>query len=542
MNFEVLRTLATPSFFNWTRERRTLETVAFFQRPFGSIPTYMEHRPLPSSFPDFVASFLELRPHMHSQTPWNANLSSLLHHVVDAISFEHETGCIKSERTGILRRLCRHILELKQWRINPTWCVRWLLYTCPSSEFAEQTDTLEFNIFLAEILLGKRTSFEGLERTLDGNMPGSKVLEASFKRKSIVFGSLSDVCIKVGRVELVRTTLEMVGVGADIHRNQLLDVAIHSLNLQPLRLLFSKYESYFRSGLGQYPVKGALYTAVLTGETEAALFLLRTSVDATNISSLAFWILEAASHNNFVFVHAILNDYKDDMQILASLRDYVNREKLPHVALYGHVKMFEYLLDQGFECRNAYLLMFAVVSGGHIPLLRFLMSDARIPEVSLEQWRWLLVEAVAYATRRHFALIEILWTDPALFQRRGISCANFFQGTEACIELFRYSCAYGNIPLICRMAEAGMDLNHLPGFEETPPVLVAHMAGQSTVAKTLVQLGAKPLDPMETQFRRDFENGEYPKVWPRRKINCTYWWRSRKNVNLGLSHEEVLKF
>jgi hypothetical protein len=473
MNAEVLRTLATPSFFQWSYDgyrTRTLKTGPFFRRQLGSIPCTLDCRPAPASYPEFLVSFFVLRPHADLRMPWNANLSSVLNCIVDTLLLADGLSVDDKTRRGVLDKLVREILEMKEWKSQPG-CSAQLIYPGSPSTFAEQTESLAFNMLLTNVLLSRRTTFQGLEDVPGLSICRNDMLSTLSKRKSLVLGTLLEVCVKSGQVELVTALLDTPGVDVNDESLRVLEVAIQSDNLETLRLLFSTYQ-LDRDMRGQYRIDSAMRQAIDNDRTDAALYLIHECSlwDLTDDANLNGWFGFAAIRNDFAFVKALQNDFESEGPILEQLRH-------------------------------------STVGWG----------------LSAETWCDFLYVAVTSATPRHNELVKALFTNPTLLPKFNVSSGTLFQSPGNYTELFRHACGNGNAFLVRKIAEGGADLDHLEGYEDTPPVLVALLAGQLVVVKVLIELGAKPIDPKDTKFKEGFEDGSYPEEWLRREVTWAGW-------------------
>jgi len=495
----------------------------FFVRPHGSYPNPKDCLPLPSSWPDFVASFLELRPHAPLHTPWNTNISSVIHHTVDSILSEDGVGFDDLSRRGVLGSLCRQVLEMQQWRTLPG---KWAVYLYPTKffdfHFPDAMESSAFEILLANILLGRRTSFLGIENTaglLDCKTSPLKMLAA---RKSIIFGTLLEVCIKSGQIGLVNTLLDDADLDIQDESLNALEMAVQSDNFEVLSLLLSRYDFTRQSHeKGEFSRIEKLMTQAVDNErTDAALYIFR-ECELSHNPMAKKWLGYAAMHNNFPLVEGMLKYFDIDPSFSAMARDY---DWIPAVAiLYGHQDMVRLLLSHGLKCNTTQMMM-AAMCGGRVSMVLFLLNDCGLRfDLDSNLWRCLLVQAIDHATRHHNALVEALFTHPDLFKKHNVTMDMLFPTAESYAEVLTHACGHGNMFLIRKLAEAGADLNDLQSYKDTPPVLVALLAGEKAVAKVLVELGARPIDPMKTKFRDGFERGWYPRFWDRRLIDLEYW-------------------
>ena len=448
---------------------------------------------------------------MNSQTPWNANFSSALNRIVDEILIEDDLDVDDKSRPDVMRSLCRHRFEMKRWRKGSDFL--FCLFPESPSHFLSRAETLEFNTMLANILLGRRT-------TLNDPHTSHEILT----RTSPIFGTPLEVCIKSGQVKLAASLLETTGIDLNNESFQILEIAIECENLEMLRLLFTpKYN--LACGLEDSSrMNNAIAQAIQNGRSDAAHFLIHAcSSPPTYQEYIPHWIENGARYNNFAFVRTLVDELENTGAGLTTSTLAEDKCIARIVAFYGHVDMLRFLSNYDTTWNHS-RMMLAAVSGGHIPMVRYLLHDRAIwADLSAERWRDLLLVAVEHGTPYHFKLVEALFTDPTILRNHQASTNILFQKPSIYAELFRHACGYGNVFLITKIAEAGANLDQLVGYEDVPPILVALLAGQAAVANALIELGAKPIDPMQTVFREGFEKGDYPRAWTRRAFhwhNC----------------------
>jgi hypothetical protein len=408
----------------------------------------------------------------------------------------------------------------------------------PYVELPEETGTLEFNVLLASLLLGRRERLAGQD------------VRELMNRKSCVFGTLLEASIQGGHIDLAGSLLDF-GVDLNDGSHRAVEAAVECENPEMLRLILSpKYNVRDAGGtFQQYMLR-----SIQHGRTEAAVFLvsrcvnpallndpvlLDSSMDLTparNWDALLVaiaargWIVEAASCNNFVLATAFIDSVPRALSM-----ETRGISPLCCAIFHGHQQMVRFLLDRGLTCRPEEMLLAAFCSGD-LPMVRFLL-DNYISEVIESYWPRLLTVAVQHGTPRHNALIEAMFSDTSLLKNHGMSAQSFIYDHEKLnlsyyyYVLFRHACGYGNEFVVRKIAEAGVPLDKFHTFatqSDDPvmvpdgPVLLALMTGQNRVANLLVEMGASPIDPMETPFAESFKKGRYPKVLVRRQRNPVY--------------------
>jgi hypothetical protein len=504
LDAEVLHALQTPAFFQYKRKIRTSQTAAFFKQPSVSVPSSKERVPLPSSYLDFFASYLNVRPHL--QDPWNSNISSVVNHVVDALLSADGLDMNDEKRKTIMRDLCRHVFEMRHWKTN-LHSFSELLFPSSHINFSNATDSLDFNELLANVVLGRRTSLADQD------------ISALMARKSIILGTLLQACIKSGQVVLVTSLLD-TGVDVNDVSLEVLETAVESDKEEMLQLIFSPKYNLSRSVHLTSRIKKAIQTAVKNDRTEAMLYLSRTCDMSAIPKEIAFAFGHACCHNNFCIATVLLDELK---AMGSSLEEEQYQWILPQVVFYGHQNMVRFLLDQGVQYK-ANMLMLSAASSGDLPMARFLLRECEM-NFSAATWCEVLAEAIAHATPHHFAFAEAVLSDPSLFEKQTLSVESLFQDRSCNYgELFTQACYFGNELIVRKIAEGGANLDHLEGY--MPPVMTAQCYGQSALVDVLIELGAKPIDPMETEYRAQFETGQFPT--PQRKkpvtVDRSYWW------------------
>jgi hypothetical protein len=450
---------------------------------------------LSSGYLDFYASFLLLRP--HAQEPWNANISSVLNYVVDALLSADGQDNNDETRDTIMRRLCHKVFEMKQWK-----CVQGALFFTdalfpqPPSKYVDKTGSPEFNVLLAHVLLGWHTNL------------AEQDLPKMMARKSIVFGTLLQVSVMGGNVEQVASLLD-TGIDVNDESLAILETAVASNNPRMLDLIFSGKYNLSRSMVSSGRIERAIQRAVKTDKTEAVLFFVRTCDVSAIPADILFAFGWACAHDNPVMAQALFDDI-DAVKAYCASGDKLDWG-LSLVIFFGHENMVRFLLDRGFVCEGMEMV-FAAAGGGRISMVQYLLRECVI-NLTARQWCKVLSEAVSYATPRYNAFAEGVLTDPTIFSTQSEISLSIFQGPASeYAELLVEACKHGNIFVIRKMAEAGVDLNRdYKHYSITgPPVLIAHSYGQTATADLLVDMGAKFVDPFESDFKEKFENGELP--------------------------------
>lgn len=106
------------------------------------------------------------------------------------------------------------------------------------------------------------------------------------------------------------------------------------------------------------------------------------------------------------------------------------------------------------------------------------------------------------------SLVEAVLTDPIVFEKQSVSAESIFQGPSTDYEeLLIRACRHGNTFVVRKTAEAGAEVNHGESIIWIPPILAVQITGQTAVADLLVEMGATPIDPLESEFRDMLQSG-----------------------------------
>jgi hypothetical protein len=472
MNTEVMHAIETARLF-----LQTQPTAGSPNYP-SCHPRFRKKLPITSCYVDFITSFVFVRPHL--QDPWNANISSFLNSVVDELLCEDDLDVNHPSRKELLRRLCHHLFEMKHWKQQTQWFAEAL--NC-STDFSLGTQTIGFNVMLANVLLGRHT----LPLDLDG--------AALVQKKSSVFGTLLDVSVKSGRVNLVNYLIERgVMLGNDVH--SVIEMAAECPNDDMLRTIFTPIYG-FRCSAAK--MTECIMQAIENDRTEAALYLLRKTNDPVFAAPDALVALqEACNRGNLAVVEAMI----DELGIINFQEceiHYKNR-LIQYAAFYGHKHILQYFFEKGVN-RDPCTLRAAAISGD-IPMARFLHEQG-VRLRGPQSWASMLRIATNHASPRHFA-----WTCAMI--EEFVPPSLLLHSDVQLTDLIQYACIHGNLDMIRLLVKAGMDINDVPGLD-IPPVILALAVSRPDVAAALIAMGADAIDPLESTHSDQFKSGSLPK-------------------------------
>jgi ankyrin repeat protein len=444
--------------------------------------------PLPSGYPEFIASCMLQSIPTTQQEPWNANVLSFLHRIVDELLTEDGVSLDDNERReALMRPLCQHVFELKHWKTCPWWFSD---LVSPSAYFSETTSTLEFNVMLANILLCRRTTLEDVD------------LASLMTEKSAIFGTLLDVSVKSDQGPLVALLLDNPSLDVKDSLLSQLHTAIRCADTHLLKTLLGPGYALY---LPEEQMKTCIMQAIIESRTETAIYLL--SANKQVAKSLGYELLQAACyHGNLAVVKALVDDFQ-----LVGWKVFVapfEHYPLQYIAFHGHIHILRYFFDKGVEREPR--TMRAAAIRGDLPLARFLHEQGVSPDTA--DWINILRVAISHATPRHFA-----WTRAVLEEGFVDAEALLHERVSNLADLVAAACTYGDVELMRKLAAAGLDLNHVENLPDMPPMLMAQIAGHEEMVNALLEMGADPIDPLESSVAHMFASGEYPKV-PKKRV------------------------
>ena len=490
MNIEVMRVIDTSALFSLGSRQ---ERLAFPP----SHASRCQKLPLSSSYVEFVASFILSNPPTKT-IPWNTNILSFVKHVVDELSLEDGLRSDDKRREVLVRRFCHHLFEMKHWKQQPYWFSE---LVNPNPDFSDTTETSEFNVILANIILGRRTTLHDLE------------VASLVRRKSSILGTLMEASVKSGQIDLVKYLLDSDCVSINDQNHSVLEMAAECVDAEMLRTLFMpKYGIAY----SEDRLKKCIMQAIENDRTETALYLLRREDHRALAQKLCHYPFEAAcNRGNLTILKALVDEL--DFDLKNSVRGAYENYHLQCVAYYGHEHVLRYFFEKGVEREP--LTMRAAGMRADISLARFLRDQGVCP--SAQNWASVLRVATDHATPRHFA-----WTR-AIFEESFVTPEALLHSSVTLCDLVQSACMHGNVDLIRTLVTAGLDINNVMFLEDTPPVYMAKAAAHPDMVSALVAMGAKPIDPLETKHAELFKTGVFPKTWKRRITygnGATHWY------------------
>ena len=348
--------------------------------------------------------------------------------------------------------------------------------------------------------------------------------------------------------------------GEFIPSQHLLAAAVAIEDIDRVQLLLSEDSPEHASAAFFGFFGDALQNAARTGREDILKLLLKsyphTPSNPNAPDNIAQALTAACTSGRASIVHFLLDSYSE-ANVMTTL-DY--EEAVVAAANYGHVALVQALLQRYIRLDDPNVLTqaaFAAASRGYPLVVRMLLSLSLDVNVVSHEGQNLLHHA---ARGGHARVVQLLldhgvsyyegrWGDPlylaAMNGREAVVQLLLDHGADINAEGHDYcvlarAAKNGESPMIRFLVERGVDVHARDcgdvalevaaerGHEETvrllvgmgidvdgcnrmdSPMLRAMMYGQPSVVNTLLELGAKKVDPLETEYANDFLDGEYP--------------------------------
>ena len=206
----------------------------------------------------------------------------------------------------------------------------------------------------------------------------------------------------------------------------------------------------------------------------------------------------AAAHGHIELVRLFLS-YGVDLTERISYNNTVLKSALGAAAFGGHVEIVRLLISEAVQqklCWNFEYTWWAAGLKGEHEVIRLLLEHGGTPGYSVQLTDSPLVAA---STNGHIEVIELLLKSGIDIQGKHRESAKSALWTAA---------GRGYVSIVKLLAESGVDLNGTD--DHNNPILWAAIANHKHVIATLEDLGAKPVDPLKTNFASAFRSGKYP--------------------------------
>ena len=240
----------------------------------------------------------------------------------------------------------------------------------------------------------------------------------------------------------------------------------------------------------------ALLNAARAGHTDLVQFLFENGTFG-NLETVQCKVLRLSSS----FGHQALVQMMLDQGLDVNVEDIGGVRALESAAFNGHASIVSLLIENGAALTfngSGLDAINGAAAYGHIKVAEILLDHgADINSVECMGWPPLL-EAAKYEQVSMMRLLIDRGADLEV-----VGCGEY---------AFSRAVNRGNEEEVRILVEAGVNINGPPEYSETEPapILSAMMHGQDRMVKTLLELGAKMVDPLQSKWAEKFRDGTYP--------------------------------
>ncbi|CAJ2505921.1 Uu.00g000510.m01.CDS01 [Anthostomella pinea] len=432
---------------------------------------------------DFLGSYLLCQP--RPQEPWNATIPALLNRVVDEVMAEEGLDVDHPSRAEFLRPLCRDAVEKSGFEALPRFCTQSLF----RRGIDVGTEDLSIIVFLAKLLLGRGQNSDANIKTWS-------------MRRSRVFGTLLGVASQSGRIDLIRAILKdgpaIPGESPEVQVNGALGALVGAVEGRQEGTLRALLEPEFRTLRSRREMASALMRSIGTGQVNLALLLLASG--ELRLSGRS----EILSRG---FTEACCRGYVDvaDAMWECGVRPGLGVQQ--YAAWFSQEAILRSFFNKGV--RPDTLALRAAAMTGNTNIAQILVDGGA--QVRPMEWCQILTVAVE---QRQGEFVRFL------FEENIINVETLREDEDSAAELMMHSCVCGDLFMIKTLVAGGMPVGG-ETYRPRPPILCAHMGGQSHIVEALLELGATMIDPLESDLKGEFEAGRLPREWPPKKIRPT---------------------
>ena len=313
--------------------------------------------------------------------------------------------------------------------------------------------------------------------------------------KSTFFGDARQNAARTGREDLLKMLIEegsSLASSKDIA--EAFTAACASGHASVVNYLLDSYlDANERITLDPEP---AIKTAAYHGHTTLVQTLLqRFHIPNTHkiIPQAAF---AASSRGHHLVIQTLLNNHSLDINVI----NHEGQNLLHLAARGGHARTLRFLLENGihyYEARWGDPLYLAAING-HQPAVRLLSDHGKAINNAQGTNHGLLAHV---ARNGETAMIRYL------VEERGFDLYDGSKRGEIALEM---AAERGQVETVRTLVALGVNVDGCVDGGRDGPVLRAMMYGQVGVVDALLALGARKVDPSETEYGNGFLDGEYP--------------------------------
>ena len=417
------------------------------------------------------------------------NFPAVIHHVVDFISSQERPGSeenIKDLERTFIHSLCEAAANDAHWYNWNPWALIGFLQPNCNADFARDAGSLDRHRLAAAALFGNtdlvQTMIEEGIRDIDG---------------MTYIGSPLQCAATGGNLEVVQLLLEQhdANLTTRLSRQNPLFGAALAGHTDVVRVLLEPQHGCIASRVAF----DELISQAARSGNQQVIELIKTTIRKTPFQSVEDQILcEAAHHGHENAVRMALESGAD---INTCHHSSKRRFPISLAASRGHKNIVQLLLargaNQNLPKRGTTLALAAEL--GFKSVVQLLMDDGNYDFNDLRINNNAALSPLKVAAERGQAHIV-----------RFILDGGFDIGThkEVGEMALRTAAANGYDSVIRMLLDAGADVD---GRDETrSPMLAALCHGRDHIVKSLIELGARKVDPEKTIYAEKFRNGTFP--------------------------------
>ena len=312
--------------------------------------------------------------------------------------------------------------------------------------------------------------------------------------KSTFFGDARQNATRIGREDILKVLIEEGSNASSENIAEAMTAACASGHASIVHFLLDSYlDTNARIKLDSEPaIKAAAYHGHITlVQTLLQRFHLPNTHKTINQAAFA-----ASSRGYHLVIETLLKNHSLDINVI----NHEGQNLLHLAARGGHARTVRFLLENGihyYEGRWGDPLYLAAING-HQTVVRQLLDHGKAINNAQGSNRGL----VAHAARNGEAAMIRYLVEERGFDLHDGSCRG-----EIALEM---AAERGQVETVRLLVGFGVNVDGGVSWGRDAPVLRAMMYGQARVVDALIELGAKKVDPSETEYADDFLDGEYP--------------------------------
>ena len=310
--------------------------------------------------------------------------------------------------------------------------------------------------------------------------------------KSTFFGDARQNATRIGREDILKVLMEE---GSNASSKDIADAFTATCASGHASVVHYLLDSYLNANERiKLDPEPAIKAAAYHGHTTLVQTLLqRFHIRNTHkiITQAAF---AASSRGYHLVIQPLLNNHSLDINVI----NHEGQNLLHLAARGGHARTLRFLLDNGihyYEGRWGDPLYLAAING-HQPAVQLLLDQGKAINNAQGTNHGLLAHA---ARNGEAAMIRYL------VEERGFNLHDESNRAGNALEM---AAERGQVETVRMLVGSGVNVDGCVGGGRDGAMLRAMMYGQVGVVDVLLALGAKKVDPSETQYADDFLDGE----------------------------------